>query len=123
MANLSVGLLVDILAAQMPVIEVDNTHFSLNGAGERVPTVAVIPNQLLMLGAPAALGPYGADVPDTELVRPRHKKVLPTKYEESFVHRDGVAPAVSNRVPTRSLGTAWPALPVEAPARWPPSLQ
>ena len=44
--DLSMGLLLDISAAQMPVIEVDNTHFShVGGAGVRVPTVAVMPDR------------------------------------------------------------------------------
>ena len=41
------------------------------------------------------LGPYGADVPGTELVRPRMIQVIPVKYAALLVHRDGVSPAVA----------------------------
>lgn len=97
MTDLSMGLLGEVRAAQMPVVEVDNTHFSLiAGAGVRVPTVAVMPDQLL-LAAGGHLGPYGADAPNTEVLRPRHTQVIPTKYAASLIHRDGVAPATAYR--------------------------
>jgi hypothetical protein len=94
-ADLSMGLLGDIRAAQMPVVEVDNTHFSLvvGGAGVRVPTVAVMPDRLLAAPPGAYLGPYGGDAPSTEVVRPRMTQVLPTKYGAALVHRDGVSPS------------------------------
>jgi hypothetical protein len=41
--DLSMGLLGDVRAAQVPVIEVDNTQFSLvAGAGIRVPSIAAV---------------------------------------------------------------------------------
>ena len=70
--DLSMGLLGDVRAAQIPVVEVDNTVFSLvGGAGVRVPTIAVMPDQLAAAPPGTHLGPYGADAPDTELIRPR----------------------------------------------------
>lgn len=93
MVDLSMALLGDVRAAQMPVVEVDNTHFSLIGAGVRVPTVAAMPDHLA--GAPPGtfLGPYNADDLGTEVVRPRMTQVIPTKYAGVLVHRDGVAPS------------------------------
>ena len=90
----SMGLLGDVRAAQVPVVEVDNTHYSLIGnAGVRVPTVATMQNHLDT--APPAgvyLGSFGADAPGTEVVRPRVTQVIPAKYAAAFVHRDGVLP-------------------------------
>lgn len=96
MIDLSMALLGDVRAAQMPVVEVDNSHFSLIGAGVRVPTSATMPEQL-MAAPPGVqhLGPYGADDPATEIVRPRMTQVIPTKYAAALVHRDGVAPATA----------------------------
>ena len=95
-ADLSLGLLGDVRAAQIPAVEVDNTHFALiAGAGVRVPTNAVMPDQLAAVPPGIFLGPYGADVPGTEVVRPRVIQVLPTKYASMLVHRDGVSPGTA----------------------------
>lgn len=95
MIDLSMALLGDMRAAQMPVVEVDNSHFSLIGAGVRVPTVAGMPEQLMAAPPGIHLGPYGADEPGTKVVRPRMTQVIPTKYAAVLVHRDGVAPATA----------------------------
>lgn len=95
MIDLSMALLGDVRAAQMPVVEVDNSHFSLIGAGVRVPTIAVMPEQLAAAPPGVYLGPYGADDPDTEVVRPRMTQVIPTKYAAALIHRDGIAPAIA----------------------------
>ncbi|KAI2496273.1 hypothetical protein MHU86_18230 [Fragilaria crotonensis] len=92
-ADLSMGLLVgNIRAAQMPVVEVDKTHFSLIGAGVQVRTAAVMPDHLRAVGAERYLGPYyAADTPNTELIRPRYTQVLPpARYAATLVHRVGV---------------------------------
>lgn len=93
----SLGLLGDVRSAQIPVVEVDNTVFSLiGGAGVRVPMTAVMPDHLQ--AAPPGttrLGPFGADAPNTEVVRPRVTQVIPAKYAAALVHRDGVAPMVA----------------------------
>ena len=94
--DLSMGLLGDVRAAQIPVVEVDNSHFSLiGGAGVRVPTIATMPDHLA--GAPpgTTLGPYAANAPDTELLRPRITQVIPSRYAAILVHRDAVAPSVA----------------------------
>ena len=94
--DLSMGLLGDVRAAQIPVIEVDNTPFSLVGAGGvRVPTAAVMPDRLAAAPPGTYLGPYAVDAPDTELIRPRITQVIPTKYAAHLVHRDGVSPATA----------------------------
>lgn len=90
--DLSMGLLGDVRAAQIPVVEVDNTHFSLIGGAVRVPTVATMPDQLAAAPPGTYLGPYAPDTPGTELVRPRTTQVIPTKYAAALVHRDGVSP-------------------------------
>ncbi|KAI2510796.1 hypothetical protein MHU86_3582 [Fragilaria crotonensis] len=79
----------------LAVVKVDNTQFSLIGAGVRVPMTATMPD--LLAGAPpgAYLGPYGAETPGTEVVRPRTTQVIPTRYAAAFIHRDGVSPAVA----------------------------
>lgn len=94
-ADLSMGLLGDVRAAQVPVVEVDNTLFSLIGGAVRVPTVAVMPEHLAAGPPGSYLGPYGVDTPGTELVRPRVTQVIPTKYAAALVHRDGIAPATA----------------------------
>ena len=92
--DLSMGLLGDVRAAQVPVVEVDNTVFSLIGAGGvRVPTMAVMPDQLAAAPPGTLLGPYAPDAPDTEVIRTRVTQVIPTKYAAHLVHRDGVSPA------------------------------
>ena len=94
--DLSMGLLGDVRAAQIPVVEVDNTVFSLIGAGGvRVPTAAVMPDRLAAAPPGTFLGPYPPEAPDTEVVRPRLTQVIPTKYAAHLVHRDGVSPATA----------------------------
>jgi hypothetical protein len=94
--DLSMGVLGDVRAAQVPVVEVDNTVFSLIGAGGvRVPTVAVMPDLLAAAPPGTFLGPYAPDAPDTELVRPRLTQVIPKKYAAHLVHRDGVSPVTA----------------------------
>lgn len=94
-ADLSLGLLGDVRAAQVPVVEVENALFSLIGGAVRVPTVAVMPDQLATAPPGSYLGPYGADTPGTELVRPRVTQVIPARYAATLIHRDGVAPGTA----------------------------
>ena len=95
-SRLQLGPAGDAGLVQIPAIKVDNTLFSLiGGAGVRVPTTAVIPDQLVIALPGNLLGPYAAEAPGTELVRPRMTQVLPTKYTASLVHRDGVSPATA----------------------------
>ena len=69
--DLSMGLLGDISAAQTPAVAVDNTHFSLIGnAGVRVPTVATMRDHIDTAPPGGHLGPFGLEVPGTEVVRP-----------------------------------------------------
>ena len=92
-ADVSMGLLGDVRATQVPVVEVDNSHFSLiGGAGIRVPTTATMLDQLEAAPPGLYLGPFAADALGTELVRPRTTQVLPIKYAAALVHRDRVAP-------------------------------
>lgn len=98
--DLSMGLLGNVRRAQIPVVEVDNGLFSLVGAGAgvRVPTVAVMPDLLMVAPPGSYLGPFGAEDPDTEIVRPRVTQVLlPTKYAASLVSRDGISPGMAYR--------------------------
>lgn len=96
LVDMSMGLLGDVRAAQVPTVEVDNTHFSLIGnAGVRVPTVATMADHLDAAPPGGYLGPFGADVPGTEVVRPRVTQVIPSKYAAALVHRDGVSPALA----------------------------
>lgn len=92
----SLGLLGDVRSAQIPVVEVDNAVFSLiGGSGVRVPTTAVMPDHLQAAPPGTHLGPFGAEAPDTEVVRPRVTQVIPAKYAGSLVHRDGVSPRMA----------------------------
>ena len=96
LVDISMGLLGDVRAAQIPAVGLDNSHFSLIGnAGVRVPTVATMPDHLDTAPPGVYLGPYAADVPGTELVRPRVTQVIPLKYAATLIHRDGVAPKVA----------------------------
>lgn len=95
MVDLSMGLLGDISAAQMPAVEVDNSHFSLIGGGVRVPTSAKMPDYLAAAPPGTALGPFGADAPGTEVVRPQIMQIIPTTYAATLIHRDGVSPAMA----------------------------
>ena len=80
LVDLSMALLGDICAAQMPVVEVDNSHFSLVTAGVRLPMEAVMPDRLAAAPPGVSLGPYGPGRPDTEVVRPRAIQVIPISY-------------------------------------------
>ena len=83
--DLCMGLLGDVRTAQVPVVEVDNSHFLLiGGSGVWVPTVAVMPDQLAAAPPRRVVGPYAVDAPRTELVRPRTTQVIPTKYGRAF---------------------------------------
>ena len=93
--DVSMALLGDVRAAQMPVVEVDNSLFALVTAGVRVPTWETMPDQLAAAPPGTFLGPYAAGEPDTEVVRPRLIQVVPTKYAAALIHRDGVAPATA----------------------------
>jgi hypothetical protein len=79
--DLSMGLVSDVRAAQIPVVKVDNTIFTLvGGAGVRVPTMAVMMNHLEAASPGVFLGPFVPNVADTKLIRCRLTQVLPTKY-------------------------------------------
>lgn len=94
--DLSMGLLGDVRAAQIPVVEVNNTIFTLmGGGGVRVPTLAVMADHLDAASPGIFLGPFAADVDNTELIRPLMTQVLPMKYAATLVHRDGVSPATA----------------------------
>ena len=68
--DLSLCLLEDIRAAQMPAVEVNNGHFSLVSADFRVPTAEVMPDRLAAAPPGISLEPYGPGTPDTEVVQP-----------------------------------------------------
>ena len=88
---MSMGLLGDVSAAQVPTVAVDNSHFSLIGnAGVRVPTIAIMADHMDMAPPGVYLGPFWADAPGTEVVRPRITQVIPAKYASVLVHRTGV---------------------------------
>lgn len=91
--DLSMGLLGNISAAQTPAaVAVDNTHFSLIGnAGVRVPTVATMRDHIDTAPPGGHLGPFGPEVPGTEVVCPRITQVIPCKYAAALVHRKGVS--------------------------------
>jgi hypothetical protein len=92
----NLGLLGDVRSAQIPVVEVDNTVFSLiGGSGVRVPTMAVMPDRLQAAPPGNYLGPFGAEAPDTKIVRPRVTQVIPAKYAAPLVHRDGISPRMA----------------------------
>ena len=96
MVDMSMGLLGDVRAAQIPAVGIDNSQFSVIGnAGVRVPTVATMPDHLDAAPPGLYLGPFTADTPGTEVVRPRVTQVLPLKYAAALIHRDGVAPDIA----------------------------
>jgi hypothetical protein len=101
--DLSMGLLGDISAAQTPAVAVDSTHFSLIGnAGERVPTIATMRHHLDT--APVGLlGPFGPEVPGTEVIRPQITQVIPCKYAVTLVHQEGVSPSTAYTELHRSI--------------------
>lgn len=76
--NMSLGLLRDIQAVQqMPIVEVDNTHFSLvSGTCVRVPNLAVMPEMLAATPPGNYMGSYAANAPNTELVWPHNFHIL-----------------------------------------------
>jgi hypothetical protein len=94
MVDMSMGLLGDIRAAQIPAVGIDNAQFSLIGnAGVRVPTAATMLDRVDAAPPGLYLGPFStADTPGTEVVRPRITQVIPLKYAAALIHRDGVAP-------------------------------
>ena len=95
-ADLSMGTLGDVRTEQIPVVEIDSSHFALiAGAGVRVPTNAMVPDQLAAAPPGTFLGPYGVDVPGPEVVQPRVIQVIPTKYAALLVHRNGVSPEIA----------------------------
>jgi hypothetical protein len=96
------GLLGDVRPSQYPVVEVSPTVFHRIGPlgyrGVRVPDVATMLDHLE--AAPEGgglLGPFGADVPNTEVIRPRYIQALPNQYAAMLVHRDGVSPGDAYR--------------------------
>ena len=97
--DLSMGLLGDVRAAQIPTAEVDNSLSLLVGAGGGVhlPTSAVMIDQLLAALPGSYLEPCGPEDPDTEVVRPRMTQVLSAKYAASLVGQDGISPAMAYR--------------------------
>ena len=136
MVDLNIGLLGDARAAQIPVVKVDNSHFSLiGGTGVRVPTVAGMLDLLAVAPLGTYLGPYAIETPGTELVCPRATQMISIKYAASSVHRDGVsldttyqelhgmfaADDVLERVWMCWLGSAWPVRRAEGPEMLPHS--
>ena len=96
LVDLSMGLLGDVRASQIPAVAIDNTHFSLVGnAGVRIPTIATMLDHLDAAPPGTYIGPFTADAPGTEVVRPRITQVIPVKYASALVHRDGIEPAVA----------------------------
>ena len=98
--DLSLGLLGDVRSAQIPVVEVDNSQFSLiGGAGVRVPKIAVMADQLEAAPPGNFLGPYAADAPAGHRIRtPTHDPGNPPpKYAAVMVHRDAISPATAYR--------------------------
>ena len=91
------ALLGDIRPAQIPVVDVPPTTFHLAAtAMVRIPTHAA----MLAAGVPPAnsvaadlLGPFGGDNDEgTELARPRHVQLIPSRYATDLVSEDGVHP-------------------------------
>lgn len=87
------GLLGDILPHQYPVVEVPNTTFHLVGTAVRVPTMAAMDTLLPTWVDPGtALGPYAEVDPETEVVRPRHVQLIPSRYAALLIHRRRARP-------------------------------
>ena len=96
MLDLGMGLLGDVRAAQIPAVEVESSLFSLvRNAGVRVPTVATMRDHLDTAPPGTYLGPFAADAPGTEVVRPRLTQVIPARYAATLIHRDGVDPVLA----------------------------
>ena len=94
--NRVIGLLGDIMPHQYPVVEVPNTAYHLTGTPVRVPTTAGLVALLPAWDDPGtALGPYAEDVPETEVVRPRHVQLVPGYYASLLIHRRGLSPKVA----------------------------
>ena len=95
------GLLGDVRPSQYPVVEVSPTVFHRVGPlgyrGVRVPDLATMLNQLEAAPEIGLLGPFGADVPNTEVIRPRYVQAIPNRYAAMLVHRDGLTPADAYR--------------------------
>jgi hypothetical protein len=87
-----IGLLGDILPHQYPTTEVPGTVFHLVNTPVRVPTTAGMLALIPTWEDPSIpLGPYGEDVPETEVVRPRHVQLIPGYYAAILVQRRGVS--------------------------------
>jgi hypothetical protein len=97
LVDLSMALLGNIRATQMPMVEVNNSHFSLVKAGVRVPTEAVMPDRLAAALPGMTLGPYGPGTPHIEMVRPPAIQVIPTKYVATLIHRDDISSAIGSQ--------------------------
>jgi hypothetical protein len=94
--NRVMGLLGDIMPHQYPVVEVPSNAYHLVATPVRVPTTAGLLALLPAWEEPAvALGPFAEDVPETEVVRPRHVQLLPGYYASLLIHRRGVSPKVA----------------------------
>ena len=82
------GLLGDVLPYQYPVVEIPNSALYLVGTPVRVPTLGAMTALLPTWEDPlVALGPYGEDDPETEVVRPRHLQLIPGQLAAILVHR------------------------------------
>ena len=89
--DMSMGILGDVSAAQVPTVVVDNTHFSLVvNAGVRVPTVATMADHLDTAPPGVSLGPFEPEVPGTEIVGSRIMQVIPARYASVLVHGTGL---------------------------------
>ena len=88
------GLLGDLRPNQYPVVDVPTTILHLMGtAPVRIPTQAAMPGILATWAGEAALGPYTeADAALTEMARPRHVQLVPSKYASLLVHRENISP-------------------------------
>ncbi|KAI2510215.1 hypothetical protein MHU86_4247 [Fragilaria crotonensis] len=88
------GLMGDILPHQYPTVEVLGTAFHLIGNAVRVPTTAAMATIVPTWddATTPVLGPYTDQVPETEVVRPRHTQVIPGRYAALLIHRRRVRP-------------------------------
>lgn len=93
------AILGDVRPAQIPIVEVPQTAFHLAAtAAVRIPTHEA----MLAAGVPPVndiaanlLGPFGGDNEDvlnTEMARPRHIQLLPSRYAVELVGEDGLHP-------------------------------
>ena len=90
------ALLGDVRPAQFPVVDVPPTTFHLAAtAAVRIPTHA----SMLAAGpppddsvAPELLGPFEEGAAGTEMARPRHVQLIPSRYAVELVGSDGTHP-------------------------------